>query len=142
MVSRCGGGGVVMFSKLKKKTFLFEHNPHPWSTWLGDDDPLSHPLLFDNVTLQRDVVPTVSLPLVEQVRFVSVTAERPNHPSRSHARQRVGGVSQWGGVPVVGGQPVGVGPSSEGVSHPVGGVPSSGGGGWGGGSSTTATTRT
>ncbi len=37
----------------------------------------------------------------QQVRLVSEKAERPNHPSRSHARQ--GGVSQWGGgeVPVV-----------------------------------------
>ncbi len=31
---------------------------------------------------------------IRQVRFVSVKAERPNHPSRSHARQG-GGVSQW-----------------------------------------------
>ncbi len=36
----------------------------------------------------------------QQVRLVSVKAERPNHPSHSNARQGGVGVSQWG-VPVV-----------------------------------------
>ena len=62
----------------------------------------------------------------QQVRLVSVKAERPYHPSRSHARQGVvvvvvvGGGGGWWGVVVVGG----------------------GSAGGGGGSSTTMTTRT
>ncbi len=50
---------------------------------------------------------TMKLPAIQQVRLVSVKAERPNHPSRSHARQ--GGVvvvvvgSQLGGGGGLGG---------------------------------------
>ena len=38
----------------------------------------------------------------EQVRLVSVKVERPNHPSRSHARQGGGSASQEGGQPAGG----------------------------------------
>ncbi len=62
------------------------------------------------------VCPTIKLgfssaPKAKQVRSVSVKAERPNHPSHSHARQ--------GGVVVV----VVGGPSSVGQSHEWGGGP-------------------
>ncbi len=38
-----------------------------------------------------------SNPTNTQVQFVSVKAERPNNPSRSHARQGGGGVGGGGG---------------------------------------------
>ncbi len=82
--------------------------------WSSHEPQVSLFVLHSAVTRQIVVAPKSAFrplwfSLVEQVRFVSVKAERPNHPSRYHARQ--GGVSASGGGSAGRGMVVGGGSS-------------------------------